>query len=419
MSRDEIVEKVWDGRVVSDVGARQPDQVGAEGGRRRRPRAAVHPHPARPGLSLRRGGAGERGAAGRAAAEPMASAGSRDRERCRRGCAPLDRRAAVPSARGGRPLRGDRRRAARRAHHRARAPALAFRDRAGSSFRSARRDADIGASRTHARRAVLRRGHASRSRAAARRRRGARGRPRRRRRVGGSSSPGSPTCTRSAPRSAPASSRRSSSAFRSTRRASRARRERGPRRLVRVSPRPAAHVPLPSRRQRGGRRSSRARSRLRPAFARAHAGYPSSTSRTRSCATPTTWPRAVTRPAGRRAGRRARSDRPVRELDHGPEHWLEGDLDGSLPWLERATTISPSYAQGIYARAWTEALAGKALDGRRMSTSRCALSPLDPLHYAMLARARSRTSSCGEEREAARLGRTGGAGAGRARPDRR
>ena len=39
----------------------------------------------------------------------------------------------------------------------------------------------------------------------------------------------------------------------------------------------------------------------------------------------------------------------------GRTYWLEGDLETSLSWLERATDISPHYAQGIYARAWTEA----------------------------------------------------------------
>lgn len=66
-------------------------------------------------------------------------------------------------------------------------------------------------------------------------------------------------------------------------------------------------------------------------------------------------------------------------------YWLEGDLDTSLSWLERATDISPHYAQGIYARAWTEALAGRAADGRQHVDLAMRLSPLDPLHYAMLA----------------------------------
>jgi hypothetical protein len=47
--------------------------------------------------------------------------------------------------------------------------------------------------------------------------------------------------------------------------------------------------------------------------------------------------------------------------------------------------ISPNYAQGLYARAWTETLAGHGLDGRRHVDLARRLSPLDPLYYAMLA----------------------------------
>ncbi|PZN96520.1 MAG: transcriptional regulator [Alphaproteobacteria bacterium] len=65
--------------------------------------------------------------------------------------------------------------------------------------------------------------------------------------------------------------------------------------------------------------------------------------------------------------------------------WLQGDLDSSLGWLERATTISPNYAQGLYARAWTDTLSGRGGAGREQVDLAMRLSPLDPLHYAMLA----------------------------------
>jgi tetratricopeptide (TPR) repeat protein len=39
----------------------------------------------------------------------------------------------------------------------------------------------------------------------------------------------------------------------------------------------------------------------------------------------------------------------------GRSYWLEGDLEGGLGWLERSVEVCPNYAQGIYARAWTEA----------------------------------------------------------------
>src|SRR5262249_31990581 len=67
----------------------------------------------------------------------------------------------------------------------------------------------------------------------------------------------------------------------------------------------------------------------------------------------------------------------------GRTYWLEGDLDASLDWLERATRLSPNYAQGIYARGWTETLAGRALEGRQHVDLAMRLSPLDPLYYAM------------------------------------
>ena len=76
---------------------------------------------------------------------------------------------------------------------------------------------------------------------------------------------------------------------------------------------------------------------------------------------------------------------PFVNFTMGRTYWLEGDLETSLSWLERATDISAHYAQGIYARAWTEVLSGKPVDSRRHVDLAMRLSPLDPLHYAMLA----------------------------------
>ncbi len=69
----------------------------------------------------------------------------------------------------------------------------------------------------------------------------------------------------------------------------------------------------------------------------------------------------------------------------GRTNWLEGDLNSSLGWLERSTHISPNYAQGMYARAWTEALSGDGARSRENVDAAMRLSPLDPLYYAMLA----------------------------------
>jgi tetratricopeptide (TPR) repeat protein len=86
----------------------------------------------------------------------------------------------------------------------------------------------------------------------------------------------------------------------------------------------------------------------------------------------------------------------------GRTYWLVGDLEGGLTWLERATMLSPNYAQGIYARAWTETLSGRALEGRAHVDLAMRLSPLDPLHYAMQATRAFSLLMAGDETEAAR-----------------
>ncbi|MFC5527104.1 winged helix-turn-helix domain-containing tetratricopeptide repeat protein [Rhodanobacter ginsengisoli] len=85
----------------------------------------------------------------------------------------------------------------------------------------------------------------------------------------------------------------------------------------------------------------------------------------------------------------------------GRSFWLEGDLGSSLAWLERATSISPNYAQGIYARGWTETLADHSLEGRRHVDLAMRLSPLDPLYYAMLGTRAFTHMMRGEDAEAA------------------
>lgn len=142
--------------------------------------------------------------------------------------------------------------------------------------------------------------------------------------------------------------------------------------------------------------------RLDPTFARAHAGL--SFVQFQSA-----FMRYTDDRAGAIARARGHAERGL-ELDPldpfvnftmGRSFWLEGKLDTSLDWLERATQISPHYAQGIYARAWTEALAGRALDARRHVDLAMRLSPLDPLYYAMLGTRAFTHMVLGEDREAA------------------
>lgn len=76
---------------------------------------------------------------------------------------------------------------------------------------------------------------------------------------------------------------------------------------------------------------------------------------------------------------------PFVNFTMGRSFWLQGDLESSLSWLERATSISPNYAQGIYARAWTEALSNRSSEARTHVDLAMRLSPIDPLFYAMMA----------------------------------
>lgn len=92
---------------------------------------------------------------------------------------------------------------------------------------------------------------------------------------------------------------------------------------------------------------------------------------------------------------------PFVNFTMGRSFWLVGDLETGLAWLERATSISPNYAQGIYARAWTETLAGRGREGRAHVDLAMRLSPLDPLHYAMLGTRAMTHMAEGEDLEAA------------------
>lgn len=75
---------------------------------------------------------------------------------------------------------------------------------------------------------------------------------------------------------------------------------------------------------------------------------------------------------------------PFCNLVRGRVFWLNAELDASLPWLERAIRLNPNYAQAKYSRGWAETLLGQGLEGRASVDQALALSPLDPLVYGML-----------------------------------
>lgn len=67
----------------------------------------------------------------------------------------------------------------------------------------------------------------------------------------------------------------------------------------------------------------------------------------------------------------------------GRSYWLEGRVADSLPWIQGATELSPSYAQGHYSQAWAAAMLGRPEPARASVDVAMALSPLDPFLYAM------------------------------------
>ena len=76
---------------------------------------------------------------------------------------------------------------------------------------------------------------------------------------------------------------------------------------------------------------------------------------------------------------------PFGALTKGRAFWLDGDLEGAMPWLDRASQLNPNYAQAKYSRAWTESLLGLGAESQTHADAAMAQSPLDPLLYGMLA----------------------------------
>ncbi len=92
---------------------------------------------------------------------------------------------------------------------------------------------------------------------------------------------------------------------------------------------------------------------------------------------------------------------PFVNFTMGRTYWLESDLERAYAWLERATSLSPNYAQGIYAKAWTESMSGAAADAVQHLDLSMRLSPLDPLYYAMLSARGLSHITLGEDQAAA------------------
>lgn len=73
---------------------------------------------------------------------------------------------------------------------------------------------------------------------------------------------------------------------------------------------------------------------------------------------------------------------PFTNFNLGRSLMLEGETDISQSWLERSVELSPNFAQGHYSRALVNTLQGQAENCIANSELALHLSPLDPLLYA-------------------------------------
>ncbi|WP_317930140.1 winged helix-turn-helix domain-containing tetratricopeptide repeat protein [Halioxenophilus sp. WMMB6] len=74
---------------------------------------------------------------------------------------------------------------------------------------------------------------------------------------------------------------------------------------------------------------------------------------------------------------------PFTNLVLGRAHHLAGDFETGIVWCDRANTLSPSYAQGQYSRGLASAILCRGQDAMESAERAITLSPLDPLLYAM------------------------------------
>lgn len=75
---------------------------------------------------------------------------------------------------------------------------------------------------------------------------------------------------------------------------------------------------------------------------------------------------------------------PFAHFNVGRCSWLEGRLEDSIGWFDRATSLSPSFAQGVYTRGLVAVMAGQAEQANADLALAFDLSPLDPLAYGMV-----------------------------------
>ncbi|MEZ5958504.1 MAG: winged helix-turn-helix domain-containing protein [Hyphomonadaceae bacterium] len=95
---------------------------------------------------------------------------------------------------------------------------------------------------------------------------------------------------------------------------------------------------------------------------------------------------------------------PFANFAMGRVYWVENDILGGTAWLDRSVSLSPNYAQGVYARAWANSIAGGSDDVAEDAMLALSLSPLDPFRYGMIGVRAFAALTKGDTAAAARLG---------------
>lgn len=124
--------------------------------------------------------------------------------------------------------------------------------------------------------------------------------------------------------------------------------------------------------------------KLEPTFARAHAGMSFAQFQLAFNEYPGADKAVATRNAFASAERGLELDPfdPLCNFTQGRAFWLTGELDRSLSWLQRSTELSPNFAQGHYATAFASALTNRTKQVFGAVDTASSLSPLDPLLWA-------------------------------------
>jgi TolB-like protein len=95
---------------------------------------------------------------------------------------------------------------------------------------------------------------------------------------------------------------------------------------------------------------------------------------------------------------------PFAHLNLGRSLWLDGDMAASIERLGVSLTLSPNYAQAVYSKAWAEMTQCNPAVSDPHAELALRLSPLDPLRYAMIGVRSINALLRGEYDSAAELG---------------